>query len=207
MAQRGEHRRAGAGAERLLARLVGRAVDDQHAVEVVELVLRDPSADARSSSSDTRCPPGRGPRGDTLVGRSTGTCTPCIDRQPSSSALSRRRGRRSPGSRRPPARCRRPAGRRRRGASRRPGWRRGRRRSHRPSASSSARRAAPGRRRTAPPRGPASAAPDRGTGGSARAPPAQRFPLRVELLVFGPVRLRPRSYVIKGPAGRRRRQR
>ena len=71
--------------ERLLAVLVVGAVDDQHAVEVVELVLHDARARTRRARSGRRRRSGPCPRARRRVERSTGTRTPCSERQPSSS--------------------------------------------------------------------------------------------------------------------------
>ena len=71
--------------ERFLAVLVVGAVDDQHAVEMVELVLR---RRARRSRRARAARPRRArslPSSTMRVARSTGTRTPCSERQPSSS--------------------------------------------------------------------------------------------------------------------------
>ncbi len=60
-------------AERLLAVLVRRPVDDQDAVEVVELVLDDPRGEPSSSRRTSLAVLGPCPRASTRVDRSTGT--------------------------------------------------------------------------------------------------------------------------------------
>ena len=78
-------------AHRLAARLGRRPVDDQLAVEVVELVLRDARGHSFEVVARPRRPARRCPRCAPRSGRSTGTVTPWIERQPSSSRVRPRR--------------------------------------------------------------------------------------------------------------------
>ena len=83
-----EHRPRPQLRQRLAARLVRRPVDDQDAVEVVDLVLDDPRVEVLELHPHRLRRRDPAHRASAASRRSTGTRTPCIERQPSS-ALSR----------------------------------------------------------------------------------------------------------------------
>ena len=107
---------------RLAPGLGCRPLEDQDAVEVVELVLDDPRGRAPPARAGRACPRRRAPRASPPLGRSTGTSTPWSERQPSSSVsqlLTRIDDRRVHGGRAPRPRPR--SGTRTRGEARPPG--------------------------------------------------------------------------------------